>query len=103
MSVRKTKLRAAKRRMQRISLGLTVRVSAEGGSASFAESDAYQWLVANSVDYGFVFRYPENKTRQTGMDFDPQALRYGGTEHAARMRQMEMCLERSMWIIFSSR
>lgn len=73
--------------------GLTVRVSAEGASASFAESDAYQWLVQNSVDYGFVFRYPENKTRQTGMDFDPQALRYVGAEHAARMRQMEMCLE----------
>ena len=72
--------------------GLTVRLS-DDRTADFRESDAYTWLVQNSVSYGFVFRYPENKTRQTGVDFDPQALRYVGEEHAARMRQLEMCLE----------
>lgn len=74
--------------------GLTVRLAASsGGSGAFTGTEAYRWLMQNSVQYGFVFRYPENKTRQTGMEFDPQALRYVGKEHAARMRQMEMCLE----------
>ena len=88
-----TKAAALKGGCSEYHTGLTVRLASPDETGVFSESAAYRWLLQNSVQYGFVFRYPENKTRQTGAEFDPQALRYVGKDHATRMRQMEMCLE----------
>ena len=75
--------------------GLAVDFSAQGAGAdeSFAASEEYRWLVANSVDYGFVLRFPEKKTDLTGKQFQPGHFRYVGAENAKKMRELGMCLE----------
>ena len=43
------------------------------------------WLRENSVRYGFVVRYPPDKTEVTGIIYEPWHYRYVGREHASAM------------------
>lgn len=65
------------------------------GSATveFAESAAYTWLKDHAHQYGFILRYPENKTSITGYDFEPWHYRYVGRYHATQMYEQGLCLE----------
>lgn len=60
---------------------------------AFAEKDAYKWLKENAWKFGFIERYPENKTEITGVSFEPWHYRFVGRYHALRMKQSGMCLE----------
>ena len=75
--------------------GLAVTFSAAGQKSgeSFDSTSQYRWLIQNCVDYGFILRFPENKTSVTGMDFNPAHFRYVGNENALKMREYSMCLE----------
>lgn len=64
-----------------------------GAHVSFANSDAYKWLKENCWKFGFILRYPEDKTEITGISFEPWHYRYVGRYHAQRMYQSNMCLE----------
>lgn len=64
-----------------------------GDKETYARSKTYSWLKANMGRYGFVFRYPEDKTNYTNVDPDPTVIRYVGGENAAAMQQRSMCLE----------
>mgnify|MGYP000544383197 CR=1 FL=1 len=58
---------------------------ANPGGGDFSNSDAYKWLSDHSVDYGFVIRYPENKTEVTGIETaQPQVFRFVGVENAKK-------------------
>lgn len=70
------------------STGLLIRFANPGGG-DFSNSDAYKWLSDHSVDYGFVIRYPENKTEVTGIETaQPQVFRFVGVENAKKMRAL---------------
>ena len=73
--------------------GMLVEFAASEEGVPFEQSQAYQWLMKNSVNYGFVLRYPENKTSITGTDYTPSCFRYVGTDNAIKMREYSMCLE----------
>ena len=75
--------------------GMAVTFSAEGSAANtnFASTAQYRWLIKNSVQYGFVLRYPADKADVTGKSFDPAHFRYVGTENAMKMREYAMSLE----------
>lgn len=60
---------------------------------SFAETAAYYWLIENSVNYGFVLRYPADKTEITKRSYEPWHFRYVGVEHALFMKEHNLCLE----------
>ncbi|MBQ2766381.1 MAG: M15 family metallopeptidase, partial [Clostridia bacterium] len=62
-------------------------------SKDFANEDAYKWLKENCWKFGFILRYPEDKTEITGISFEPWHYRYVGRYHAQRIYQMNMCLE----------
>lgn len=62
-------------------------------SAAFANEEAYEWLRENSWKFGFILRYPQDKTEITGITFEPWHYRYVGRYHAQRMYQSNMCLE----------
>ena len=47
----------------------------------------------NAEDYGFVLRYPKDKTDITEIIYEPWHYRYVGVEHAKKMNQLGMCLE----------
>lgn len=59
----------------------------------FAGTPAFEWLSLNAEKYGFVLRYPEDKTDITDIDYEPWHYRYVGAEHAAAMNGAGYCLE----------
>lgn len=62
-------------------------------SAGFSSSNEYKWLTENAYKYGFVLRYPDDKTGITGMIYQPWHWRYVGTEAATQMKEKNQCLE----------
>ena len=47
----------------------------------------------NAENYGFVLRYPKEKTKITEIIYEPWHYRYVGVEHAKKMNQLGLCLE----------
>lgn len=75
--------------------GMAVEFAAEGAgkNTDFTATGQYRWLVKNCVSYGFILRYPENKTGSTGKAYQPGHFRYVGSDNAVKMREYSMCLE----------
>ena len=67
-------------------LGLAVDISG-------AVYDIYPWLQENSHKYGFVLRYPTDKTAATGVAPEEWHYRYVGVEAATEMYEQGLCLE----------
>lgn len=75
-------------------LGLALDVSINGRlSQEFAETDAGHWLAENCHKFGFIIRYPQEKTDVTDIIFEPWHLRYVGIPHAQIMRENAKTLE----------
>lgn len=55
--------------------------------------NVYSWLMENSYKYGFIFRYPGDKTEITGVAEEVWHYRYVGVEAAAEMYEKGLCLE----------
>ena len=52
-----------------------------------------QWLMAHCVEYGFILRYPANKSDITGIGYEPWHYRYVGVEAAREITERGLCLE----------
>lgn len=52
-----------------------------------------QWLMENSWRYGFILRYPTDKTEITGIIYEPWHYRYVGREYAKEIYNSGLCLE----------
>lgn len=59
----------------------------------FRQSSAYSWLTQNSHKYGFILRYPEDKTDVTNHEYEPWHYRYVGIPMAMYLKEYNMCLE----------
>ena len=70
-------------------LGLAVDLSGETW-------EVYDWLRENSYKYGFIFRYPSDKTAVTGVAEEVWHYRYVGVEAATEMYEQGLCLEEYM-------
>ena len=57
-----------------------------------------QWLMKNSWKYGFVLRYPTDKSDITGIIYEPWHYRYVGKEAAAEIYENKLCLEEYLGI-----
>ena len=57
------------------------------------KSECQQWLMKNCYDYGYILRYPEDKTDITKIDFEPWHYRYVGHEAAQIIKEKGLCLE----------
>lgn len=57
------------------------------------KSECQLWMMEHCYDYGFILRYPEDKTDITGIDFEPWHYRYVGTEAAKIIQEKGICLE----------
>ena len=56
--------------------------------------EAFNWLVANCADYGFILRYPEGKEMYYGYACPHRAhFRYVGHEAARYIMENDLCLE----------
>ncbi len=58
-----------------------------------ASYDLYIWLQQNSWRYGFIQRYPEDKTDITGISHEPWHYRYVGKDAAKEIYESGLCLE----------
>lgn len=55
--------------------------------ACFADTPEGKWLHASAYRYGFVIRYPAEKTPVTGYTYEPWHLRYVGVELSTEMHK----------------
>lgn len=64
--------------------GLAIDVCARNSCSygSFVGTKEYKWMLQNAHKYGFILRYPENKTYLTGYGFESWHYRYVGVEVA---------------------
>ena len=58
-----------------------------------AETPEAKWLKENCWRYGFILRYPTDKTEETGIIFEPWHYRYVGKEAAREIMEQGICLE----------
>lgn len=58
-----------------------------------ADTDEARWLEENCWQYGFILRYPVDKTEETGIIFEPWHYRYVGEEAAKEIMEKKLCLE----------
>ncbi len=72
-------------------LGLSADINADGGYST--DEEVYEWLDENAYLFGFIRRYPSDKTDITGVSNEPWHYRFVGKEAAAEMRQKNICLE----------
>lgn len=52
-----------------------------------------KWLADNAWRYGFIQRYPKDKTDVTGIMYEPWHFRYVGLPHSAVMQEKDLTLE----------
>ncbi|USK48066.1 VanY-A/VanY-F/VanY-M family D-Ala-D-Ala carboxypeptidase [Bacillus sp. CMF12] len=72
-------------------LGLSLDV----GSTQMKMADAPEgkWIEENAWKYGFILRYPKDKTEVTGIQYEPWHIRYVGLPHSAIMKEKNFALE----------
>lgn len=77
--------------------GLTVDVSCSRiGCAleeTFGETEEGKWLAAHCHKYGFIIRYPQDKTDITGYSYEPWHIRYVGKNLAKYLHKEKLTLE----------
>jgi len=77
--------------------GLAVDVTTSGLgfrlTEEFEDTPAFKWLAANAWEYGFILRYPKDKTEITRISYEPWHWRYVGREHAEQISGEGLTLE----------
>ena len=66
---------------------------------SQAEMPTQQWLMENSWRYGWILRYPNEKSQLTGIIYEPWHYRYVGREIAAEIHKLDICLEEYLMML----
>ena len=62
-------------------------------TSNFAKTPAFSWMKEHAADYGFILRYPENKTDITGIMYEAWHWRFVGIDVAREIKQMDVTLE----------
>lgn len=60
---------------------------------SFEETEAFHWLQEHAQEYGFILRYPKDRTEETGYQYEPWHFRYVGTFTATYIKENQLILE----------
>ena len=60
---------------------------------SQADMPTQQWLMEHSWEYGWILRYPDEKSEITGIIYEPWHYRYVGRALAADIHETGLCLE----------
>ena len=60
---------------------------------SLESTELSKWMAAHCAEYGFILRYPKDKTDVTGVMFEPWHFRYVGVEAATYIMEKGLCFE----------
>ena len=69
---------------------------------SQAKMPTQKWLMENSWRYGWILRYPDEKSAITGIIYEPWHYRYVGREVAAEIHELGICLEEYLMMLTPS-
>ena len=72
--------------------GLAFDVTAEN-NGGFETTEQYAWIRVNAHKYGFIQRYPSNKSHITGISYEPWHYRYVGVQAATEIYENNLTLE----------
>ncbi len=73
--------------------GLCFDVTAMNSGDGFENTEQYRWLRQNAYKYGFIQRYPANKSHITGIAHEPWHYRYVGVDAAEYIHKNNITLE----------
>ncbi|MGM9554170.1 MAG: M15 family metallopeptidase [Faecousia sp.] len=73
-------------------LGLAVDIDSEDTDQCSDEA-VWTWLLEHCAEYGFILRYPADKTEITGINYEPWHFRYVGKEAAQTIMSEGITLE----------
>lgn len=79
-------------------LGLAVDINADKKLST--NDDVYTWLAKHAYQYGFILRYPPDKTKITGIEYEPWHYRYVGENAAREIYTQGLCLEEYIETLF---
>lgn len=66
----------------------------KGEASTFTQNPEYsEWMEANAHKFGFILRYPADKTEITKIGYEDWHFRYVGRPHAYYMMKNNLCLE----------
>ena len=68
--------------------------------AEYDGTGDYSWINEHCAEYGFILRYPENKTSVTKFQFEPWHYRYVGVPHARYITDSGLCLEEYIDLLY---
>ena len=57
------------------------------------DTPVQKWLIEHSWEYGFILRYPNDKSEITGIIYEPWHYRYVGRDAAREIHERGVCLE----------
>lgn len=60
---------------------------------------AQKWLMEHCWEYGFILRYPNDKTASTGIIYEPWHYRYVGKALAQELKPTGLCLEEYLGLL----
>lgn len=63
---------------------------------SFEETKEFNWMQENAYKYGFILRFPKDKVRETGYQYEAWHYRYVGIDIATNIHNNNICLEEYM-------
>ncbi len=65
----------------------------DGTSGEYDGTGDYDWIDQHCADFGYILRYPQNKTEITKIQYESWHYRYVGKPHAYYIMQSGICLE----------
>lgn len=68
-----------------------------GLAQNFIEYPEGIWISNHCSEYGFIVRYPKDKTNITGYSYEPWHLRYVGVDVAKEITEKGLTLEEYIW------
>ena len=74
-----------------------------GLTAAFGESPEGIWVAEHCHEYGFIIRYPKDKTSITGYIYEPWHIRYVGVEAATQIAELGVTFEEYILLIRGDR
>ena len=66
------------------------------------DTETLRWLRENAWRYGFILRYPADKTAVTGIEYRPWHFRYVGREVAEQISHLGITLEEYLELFYTS-
>lgn len=60
---------------------------------NFEKTEEFKWMQQNAHKYGFILRFPKDKTNETGYQYESWHYRYVGNEIATYIHKNKLCYE----------